>query len=253
MTFDKVAHVEDLQVLRKSLYARYGRDFQSAAERFDEEGARRWSRAYDWYLRDWLPANREARIADLACGGGNLLFFLRERGYRNLIGVDISADQVARARQVVPDVVCTDALEWLEHHESSFDLLTALDLIEHLTRGEALRFLERCHRALKPGGRLILQTPNAGAPFGMDFRYGDPTHEWCYNANQITRLLHRVGFQDVEIREQGPVPWGYSFASSARWVLWKLLCAGVQLWWLAETGARARVLSKNMILRATRR
>ncbi len=240
----------DLSAFRADLYGRYGRDFQGAGDSLDIEAVDRWGIAYDWYLRGWLPADRAAAIADLACGSGGLLRFFQKRGYCNLSGVDVSPDQVARARQIVPSVEQADVLDWLETHEGRFDLLTALDLIEHLTRPEALRFLERARRALKPGGRLVLQTPNAAAPIAMDVRYGDPSHEWCYNPNQLCRLLARAGFTRIEVREQGPVPWGYSLASTVRWLLWKLLSAGVQLWWIAETGARAPVLSKNMLVSA---
>lgn len=244
---------DELALLRRTLYARYGRDFQSVGETLDVTSARRWGKAYDWYLRGWLPTDRNVVIGDLACGSGGLLLYFKDRGYHNLFGVDISPDQVARARQIVPSVVCADVLDWLTGHESRFDLLTALDLIEHLTRPEALRFLELARRALKPGGRIVLQTPNAAAPLAMDVRYGDPTHEWCYSPNQLQRLLARAGFSAIEVREQGPVPWGYSVASTARWVLWKLLSLGVHLWWLAENGTFAPVLSKNMLVSAKRR
>lgn len=238
----------DLAELRGELYARYGRDFQSAGETLDLTSARRWAKAYDWYLRGWLPTDRNAVIGDLACGSGGLLLYFKDRGYHNLFGVDISPDQVARARQILPSVVCADVLDWLAGQEARFDLLTALDLIEHLTRSEALRFLELARRALKHGGRLVIQTPNAAAPYGMDYRYNDATHEWCYNPNQIKRLLGRAAFSAVEVREQGPVPWGYSAPSTARWLLWKFLSLGVHLWWLAESGATAPVLSKNMLV-----
>lgn len=241
-----------LEELRKGLYANYGGDFQGAGDELDLRAAERWGRAYDWYLRGWLPVDRNAPIADLGCGSGGLLLFFKNRGYHDLAGCDISPDQVERARRVVPSVEFADVLGWLSRHESRFALITALDLIEHLTRGEALRFLELARHALRPGGRLILQTPNAAAPGGMDYRYGDMTHEWCYNPNQLERLLRRAGFGHVEFHEQGPVPWGYSATSTIRWLVWKLLCAGVQLWWLAETGACARVLSKNLMVSAVR-
>lgn len=238
--------------LRKELYANYGRDFQGAGEELDLDGAERWGRAYDWYFRGWLPDDRDAPIADLACGSGGLLLFFKQRGYRTLAGCDISPDQIGRARRIGFTVERAEVLDWLAGHEDRFALITALDLIEHLTRSEALRFLELARSALRAGGRLILQTPNAAAPCGMDYRYNDMTHEWCYNPNQLERLLRRAGFGGIVFREQGPVPWGYSATSTLRWLVWKLLSAGVQLWWLAETGRTAPVLSKNLIVCAIR-
>lgn len=235
--------------LRKAIYASYGRDWQDAGERFDPASAERWGKAYDWYLRGWLPARRDAAIADLACGQGRLLHWLKRRGYTNLSGVDISPDQVALARQVVPAVDEADLLSWLAERAGQFDLLIGLDIVEHFTRDEALRFLDLRFSALKPGGRLILQTLNADSPFGLSVRYGDVTHEWAYGVDALTRLLRCAGFVAIEAREQGPVPYGYSLASTARFFLWRVLRAGLQLWNLAETGARLPVLGRVFLIK----
>lgn len=237
---------------RARLYENYGAAMQSAPEQFDEAAASRWGKAYDWYLRAWLPASKDARIVDLACGYGRLLHFFCERGYRNIAGVDISPDQVRRARQVVPEVHEANVLDFLESHPRQFDLVTALDLIEHLDKDEALRFVAACFSALKPGGRLVLQTPNADSPFGMASRYNDLTHEICFNPNALARLLALHGFAAIEARELGPVPWGYSFASSARWCVWQAIRIGLKLWNLAETGATGRVLTRNFVVGAVR-
>ena len=238
---------------RNRLYARYGTTMQSAPERFDEAASRRWGKAYDWYLRGWMPASKDARIVDLACGYGRLLHFFRERGYHDIAGVDISPDQVRRARQVVPEVHEANVLDFLEAHPGQYDLITALDLIEHLTKDEALRFLAACYAALKPGGRLVLQTPNADSPFGMASRYGDLTHEVCFNVNALTRLLGLHGFTAIEAREFGPVPWGYSLASSARRLAWQVIRTGLKLWNLAETGSAGEgVFSRNLLASALR-
>jgi hypothetical protein len=121
-----------------------------------------------------------------------------------------------------------------------------------LQRHEALRFLDLCRAALKPGGRLILQTPNADSPFGLQMRYGDLTHEWVFNANQLGRLLKRTGFRSIEPRSQGPIPWGYSWRSTLRWLLWLPIQTGLQLWNIAETGARLPVLTRVFLISGVR-
>jgi 2-polyprenyl-3-methyl-5-hydroxy-6-metoxy-1,4-benzoquinol methylase len=234
--------------LREAIYPSYGHDFQDAGERFDPGAAARWGRAYGRYLRGWLPDRRDAAIADLACGQGWLLYWLKSRGYMNLCGVDIAPDQVALARQVA-NVDQEDLLSWLAERRERFDLLIGLDIVEHFARDEALRFLELAYAALKPGGRLVLQTPNADSPFGLQVRYGDITHEWADNVSQLTRLLRQTGFVAIEAREQGPVPWGYSLASTARFLVWRLIRAGLQLWNVAETGATLRVLTRVFLIK----
>lgn len=238
------------QEFRKKIYNRYGSDFQDLPEMFNPQSAARWGKAYQWYLRGWLPKQKDAKIADLGCGYGRLLYFLKEQGYTNIFGVDISSDQVAIARQVVSNVDEGDVLDWLKDRSYQFDLVIALDLIEHLTREEALQFLDLCYKSIKNGGRLIMQTPNADSPFGSQIFHGDTTHEWAYNVNQLSRLLRRVGFVNIEAREQGPVPWGYSFNSTIRWIIWRLIRAGLQIWNITETGSRLHILSRVFLISA---
>ncbi|MEJ5270320.1 MAG: class I SAM-dependent methyltransferase [Hydrogenophilus sp.] len=221
---------------RTRIYARYATNFQSAPPTFDVEAARLWGRAYRHYLRGWLPENRDARILDVACGGGKLLQFYLDCGYTDVHGVDVSPEQVALARQVTPNVVQANVLEYLGERQGHFDLISGLDIVEHFRKDEVLRFLDLCHAALKPGGRLVLQTPNAESPWMAAMRYGDFTHELGFNPNALARLLGLVGFTAIEAREQGPVPWGYSAASTLRWCFWQGIRAGLKVWNVAETG-----------------
>lgn len=222
---------------RERVYKDYAAAFQDAKPAFDEVAQRRWGRAYDYYFRNWLPEKKDAAIVDLACGGGRLLFFFKERGYANLMGVDVSPSQIQLARQVVPNVVEASALDFLEAHPQRFDLITGLDVAEHFTKDEFLRFLDGCRSALKPGGRLIIQTVNGDSPWVNSIYCGDFTHETCLNPNSLTRLLKLCGFASIESREMGP-PLGYSMASTVRALLWQF----VRWKWMVlnyiETGQR---------------
>lgn len=242
--------MKDNEKLRTEIYSSYGKDFQDVSGSIDANAAVRWGKAYRWYLKGWMPRNKDAQIAELACGYGRLLQFFKQSGYTKVQGVDISPDQVNSARLVVPEVDQANVLDWLKYQIECFDLIVALDLIEHFTRDEALRFIELCFAALKPGGRLVLQTPNAESPFALQILYGDITHEWAYNVNQLSRLLKRARFQNVESREQGPVPWGYSPASTLRWIVWRVIRAGLQVWNISETGSLAKVLTRVFLISA---
>jgi 2-polyprenyl-3-methyl-5-hydroxy-6-metoxy-1,4-benzoquinol methylase len=76
----------------------------------------------------------------------------------------VSPEQVQISRQVVPMVHEEDAIDFLEQNRAYFDLITGRDIIEHLQKPEVLHFLDAVLLALKPGGRLVLQTPNADSP-----------------------------------------------------------------------------------------
>lgn len=221
---------------RARIYERYATNFQDAPKDFDPGAAWNWGRAYRYYLRDWLPENKESSVLDVACGGGKLLYFFSRMGFANVTGVDISPEQVQLAKQVTPDVREANVLDYLEANPESFDLITGLDIVEHFHKMEVLRFLDACFAALKPGGRLILQTPNADSPWGTIHRYNDFTHEVGFNPNALSRLLNLCGFTNIRAREQGPVPLGHSIASTIRYLIWQSIRVGMKVWNLAETG-----------------
>lgn len=221
---------------RQRVYEDYASAFQGAGEAFDMRAARRWGRAYDHYLRGWLPMPRDLAVVELGCGGGRLLRFFADRGYSNVVGVDISPSQVRLAAQAGASVVEGDAVGFIEAHVGTYDLVVGLDIVEHLRKDELFRFLDGCFASLRPRGRLILQTPNADSPFGCAHRYNDISHEVAFNPNSLCRLLTLVGFTSVEPREQGPIPLGYSSASTVRSVLWHGIRLGLLAWNLVETG-----------------
>ena len=98
---------------RFRIYENYAVNFKDTDYKFDEVYAAASSKAYRIYLNGWLPSNRDAEVADIACGSGMLLYCLQELGYSNITGVEISPDQIELARQVSANVVQQDALTFL--------------------------------------------------------------------------------------------------------------------------------------------
>ncbi len=221
---------------RTRIYNQYASKFQKVPSVFDEKEAIRWGRAYDTYLGKWLPKHKSAAILDLGCGGGKLLHFLKGRGYVNIQGIDVSPEQVSLARQVTDNVIEGDAIDFLKEQKKRYDLITGLDIIEHFKKEEVLLFLDACYSALKGGGRLILQTPNAESPWGAMHRYNDLTHELAFNPFLLEKLLTLAGFSEIDTREAGPVVHG--LISFTRNLLWKIIRICLLIWNLAETGSK---------------
>jgi 2-polyprenyl-3-methyl-5-hydroxy-6-metoxy-1,4-benzoquinol methylase len=239
---------------RKSIFKNYGCIFQNTDGIFDIKQAELYAKAYRWYLRGWLPESKDAEIVDLGCGQGKFLYFLKKQGYKNIRGIDLSPDQVNCARKVTDNVERANILDCLtKQKNNNFDLITAFDVIEHFTKDEALKFLNLSFSLLKPNGRIILQTPNADSPFGTTIRYGDITHEWCYNENQLRRLLKHIGYTEIEARETEPVRSGYSIKSSIRWLMWQCLRIGLKAWNIVETGTSGSGILTRVFLISGRR
>ncbi len=188
-------------------------------------------------IRDFFPTDRSARILDVGCGSGALLYFAKEAGYRNFAGVDISAEQVAAATRLgIEGVTQGDLFAVLRSLEDeSQDAVVTFDVIEHLRKDEVLIVVDEIFRALRKGGSWILHVPNGGSPFvGLIF-FGDFTHEVAFTRSSLEQLALTCGFQQVVCIEDGPIPHG--IFSSLRWVCWKTIRFLLRAWLAAETGS----------------
>jgi 2-polyprenyl-3-methyl-5-hydroxy-6-metoxy-1,4-benzoquinol methylase len=200
-------------------------------------------------IRDHLPSNLAIRILELGCGGGELLSQIREAGYSRIRGIDLSAEQVARAHQRgLQDLVERgDALRFLAcEGDASYDVLIAIDVIEHLSKDEVLQFITESRRILAPGGRLIIHVPNGDSPFCGSIRYCDITHELAFTPKSVHQLALTAGFSSVKCYEDRPIPHGIK--SSIRAMLWPF-CRSILIFMTAvETGVldRKSVYSRTM-------
>ena len=199
-------------------------------------GLERDRRTFFALYRRFLPACRDAEILEVGSGSGSFLYFLRGEGYTRAHGIDLAEEQVAVARGLgIEDVEVADALPYLSSHPGAYDLVVALDVIEHFTKNEVLLFLDGVHRALRPGGSLLLRTPNADSPFHSWIRYADFTHEVTFTPLSMRQVLRATGFADIEVLPLEPYVHGA--ASAVRWLLWKILKQAIRLYLLVEQGA----------------
>lgn len=79
----------------------------------------------------------------------------------------------------------------LEDVAGSFDCIFAFELIEHLTPEEGLALLRRLRELLRPGGKLLLGTPNLYHPHRY---WGDITHQTPYKYEELGALTMLAGF-----------------------------------------------------------
>lgn len=202
-------------------------------------------------IRRYMPQDRTLRILDLACGHGTLVFCLRELGYTNVEGVDVSREQVELAhRRGIHEVSLGSMTDHLRDRKNAWDVIVLMDVLEHLDKPAVMELLELVHRSLTERGRLILHVPNGEGRFGMRVRYGDFTHQGCFTSRSIRQVLAATGFRRVAVYEEKPLVHGVK--SLLRRVLWSTLTLNDRLLLLAETGTWNHVLSQNMLVTAER-
>jgi SAM-dependent methyltransferase len=102
-----------------------------------------------------LPAGRRPRFLDVGCGTGANLEMLAHFGTAE--GVDVSEDALAFCRARGLAGVRRGAAESLPYDDGEFDVVTALDVVEHLD--DDLAGLGEMRRVLKPSGRALLFVP----------------------------------------------------------------------------------------------
>ena len=142
------------------------------------------------------------RVLDLACGDGDFCQMLAEKGV-SVTGIDFDpkACQAVRARGL--DVVCQDVLDYMEQVEpNTIDGIFSAHLVEHLNYRQVLKILELCHPALKPGGIILLVTPNARSMYAhLESFYKHFGHVSFYHPELLCFFLDYVGFANPQMGE----------------------------------------------------
>lgn len=136
--------------------------------------------------REWVAGHR---ILDLACGAGYGSRILAEQAV-HVTAIDIDADAVAAASKNFPapnlQFSREDALD-LSFDDDSFDVVVALEMLEHLT--EQSRLLREIRRVLKPDGILLVSTPNK--PVYNRYKTPNPYHPLELDQTEFESLLDR--------------------------------------------------------------
>ena len=190
----------------KLLYKNYYSNIISTAQNPDPRSTLRfYDDCYGWCL----PADKQTCILDFGAGTGKLMFWLKERGYQNIMGVDLSPDQVQMAKTLSGQDVTQvdDPLQFLRQSRD-FGLVFMSDVIEHIPKWDQPIYLKAIHNALNLSGQLILKTENIASPIGIYQHSMDYTHEYNFTELSLRQLLLSTGFTDIQIRgEQYPWSW----------------------------------------------
>jgi len=121
-------------------------------------------------------------VLDLGCFSGYMMKQFIKNGNKT-IGTDTNKMFIKHCQDDGLNVFYIDSEKRLPFANSSFDVVVAGELIEHIY--DTNKFLEECNRILRPGGELIISTPNMGfwkhrikllLGLNMPFEYGHHGH-----------------------------------------------------------------------------
>lgn len=157
---------------------------------------------YKNFINKKLKNNYDYNILDIGSGIGLFLFSLLKNGYKNIKGIDISESQISTAKKMgLPCDHVSDTIQYLKNSENTFDFIFMLDVLEHIEISQLNSLLLSCKKALKHGGTIIIQTPNANSVFSSRYRYIDMTHNIIFTEDTLNYLLLESGFNNIKIGE----------------------------------------------------
>jgi O-antigen chain-terminating methyltransferase len=180
------------------LYAAFENQFRGSPEQIKEG------------LKIYLPLLKDAGITsdilDLGCGRGEWLELLREEGLRAR-GVESNRAMIDNRRGQNLEIVQTDAIAYLRGlPENSLRAVTAFHFVEHIGLEEQIDLLDEINRVLKPGGLLIVETPNPkNLVVGACNFYSDPTHHKPLFPETLQFILNHRGFVRTQLQYLHPV------------------------------------------------
>ena len=196
---------EQMQIIKSeedhlldSLYSSLEEDLRGTPEEIKEE------------VKVYLPVLEKAGITggilDVGCGRGEWLEVLREAGLQAK-GVDNNRTQIQQCKSLSLDVIESEALAYLRSLEDgTLNAVTAFHFAEHLPLKALVTFLDEVGRTLKPGGLLILETPNPeNLLVGSCNFYLDPTHKNPIPIPTMKLLVEARGFRCQEVMKLRPV------------------------------------------------
>ena len=138
-------------------------------------------------------------VVDLGCGTGDFVALLQEAGI-NAVGVDSDPAACAWLQKRQLPVIEQEVTAYLETIEAnSLDGIYSAHLVEHMPYEAVLKLIRLAFRALRPGGRLVLATPNPRALIShLELYHMHFGHKAFYHPNLLCFFLDYCGFEQIE-------------------------------------------------------
>lgn len=147
-----------------------------------------------------LPWLRQALLSpgpvlDVGSGSGEFLRLLTRLGYE-AAGIEPDPNYAAFARDKLQVPVYTGVLEETSLPERHFACVTSFHVIEHVPDPAA--FLARLRTLVRPGGRLVLETPDVESPFPRGRRRFHRAHLHFFSLDTLIRCAAAAGWKTLE-------------------------------------------------------
>jgi 2-polyprenyl-3-methyl-5-hydroxy-6-metoxy-1,4-benzoquinol methylase len=160
-------------------------------------------------LRDCLPDDKQAAVLDVGFGGGAFLAACLRLGYTNLSGADFGIANKAHVKAWAPHAIHLSEIQsdigsFLADKPETFQFIHMSHVIEHIPKYSLFWVVDALYRALKPGGMLMLRTPNMEGPCANSSLYVTLAHEYGFSSSNLASLLDICGLDEICFHKNTP-------------------------------------------------
>jgi len=188
---DPVADEELLAELYESSSFDYGGEVESIAATYGRALARLEARA-----------PRRGALLEIGCGNGFFLQQARRQGWKEVRGVEPSADAVAKAPPELDGAIVQDVMRTGLFAPESFDAVCLFQVLDHIP--DPVGLLEECFTVLRGGGQILAFNHNVSAwsarLLGERSPIVDIEHTYLYSPATMRAVFTKAGFRDPEVR-----------------------------------------------------
>lgn len=145
---------------------------------------------------------KPGRLLEVGCGSGRFLNRMRDAGW-TVQGIDFDPGAAAHVERKYGIHVSVGSLADMHFPDAAYDVVAMSQVIEHVH--DPLALLKQCHRVLRPGGRLVITTPNALSLahrlYGRCWRgLEPPRHLHVFTPTALERSARAGGFGQLQLR-----------------------------------------------------
>jgi 2-polyprenyl-3-methyl-5-hydroxy-6-metoxy-1,4-benzoquinol methylase len=165
---------------------------------------------FDWYYmpRKWeysmalMDIENRAKILEIGCGAGYFLKEAHEKRGVTAVGIDLNEAVVQRTQRQGLQTYCMDIEKAASLWPDQFDAVCSFQVLEHVKNPKD--FLLKAVELIRPGGKLILGTPNADSFLKNQFSVLDmpPHHLTKWNSRVVSHLPSSFPLSVHRIKEE---------------------------------------------------
>ncbi|MBZ0204300.1 MAG: class I SAM-dependent methyltransferase [Ignavibacteria bacterium] len=183
------------------------------------------------FIIDFLPKDKNKKILDVGCGLCKHLSKIKELGYTNVKGIDVSDYAVEFGATLGLEVEkITSISDYAKNHKDEYDFVLMAHVLEHLDKNIVIETLSSIRDMLTSSGIFFIIVPNAQSNTGCYWAYEDFTHATLYTAGSLMYVTRSAGFKELEFVDMDSTRDLKPFRRFMKRVFLKIYIVNIKFW-----------------------